>query len=487
MQLNNIYKTGLKQRPNGVVLAFQSQLLNRSFQSVGQIIKVLSISGAYHSIFTFLSARSFVRNIVPVAATFSLCVTPSLAQAAKTNTWSVTAPHTATTSNGITVVMTPTTSFTGVVGGVMGSTNFWNDPFAAAPLTSIPGSNSLDFTTPAIVTQTVTFTFDKAVNNPVLHVERLGGQVSGITNSSNWQLTGSNLATLPSLARLSGNPQFRVGGGAFFRTSGLASTATGCSAASATAATDDGSNACGSVRVTGTGITSLTFTVTFLGGLGIGDGIEFVWSVGGSRVSIAKQSTFGTRAFSFSGTNGVSSVSLNTSVSNPATSTFFDIANHRQPITITEAAVSDYVLTGASCADQNAAAVPATLSGLTLSIAANAYRANQDIVCTFNNRRTPAVDLAIVKSNGMTTVVSGTSTTYAITITNNGPDAVTGAIVTDIPGSGITCPSANPVVITGSGAPSGSVNVGNLTGTGITLQTIPSGGSATLTFSCEVN
>lgn len=420
-------------------------------------------------------------------AALSLCLTPSFAQAAKTNAWTITAPHTATTSNGVSVVMTPASSFTGVVGGVMGSTNFWNDPFAASPLTSIPGSTSIDFITPAVVTQTVTFTFDKAVNNPVLHVQRLGGSTAGRTNSSNWQLTGSNLATLPNLARLSGNPQFRVGGGAFFRTAGVTNRATGCTTASATAATDDGSNACGSVAINGTGITSLTFTVTFLGGAGIGDGIEFVWSIGGSRVSIAKQSIFGTRAFSFSGTNGVSSVSLDTSVANPATSAFFNIVNHRQPITITEGAVSDYVLTGASCADQSAAPVAATLSGQTLSIAANAYRANQDIVCTFINRRTPAVDLAIIKSNGVTTVVSGTVTTYAITITNNGPDAATGAVVTDIPGSGIICPPANPVTILGSGAPSGSFTVGNLLGAGITLQTIPSGGSTTLNFSCEVN
>lgn len=99
----------------------------------------------------------------------------------------------------------------------------------------------------------------------------------------------------------------------------------------------------------------------------------------------------------------------------------------------------------------------------------------------------PQVDLAITKTNGVTTVVSGTTTTYAITITNNGPDAVTGAVVTDIPGSGIICPSTNPVTIAGSGVPTGSFSVGNLTGAGIVLQTVPSGGSTTLTFSCEVN
>src|SRR5205823_14559175 len=41
-------------------------------------------------------------------------------------------------------------------------------------------------------------------------------------------------------------------------------------------------------------------------------------------------------------------------------------------------------------------------------------------------------DLAITKSDGVASVTAGTSTTYTIVVSNNGPSAVTGAVVRDI-------------------------------------------------------
>lgn len=420
-----------------------------------------------------------------VSAMFGMAVTQ--AEAAKTGTWTLVSPHNSNTSNGITVAMSSSSPFSTIVAGTMAGTNFWLDPFAAVPTSSIPNSADIDIITQPVASQTVTVTFSKAVDNPVLHIDRLGGSVGGLTNSSNWQLVGSNLATLPALVRLAGNQQFRVVGNAFFRPEGATYSTTGCSVASATALSDDGSNACGSVQFSGTGITSLTFTVTYLGGAGIGDGLEMVWSTGGSRIAVAKQSTFGTRVFTFSGTNGVSSVSLDTTLANPASSSFFNVLDHRQPFTITEGSVSDYVLTGANCIDQNLAAVPSTLSGLTLTVDAANFRANQDIICTFSNRRTPAVDLRISKSDGVATAFSGSNLTYSVIVTNDGPDAISGAVVRDIPGAGITCLPGSPVTITGSGVPGGSFTISDLIGAGITLGTLANGQSATLTYSCRVN
>ena len=237
----------------------------------------------------------------------------------------------------------------------------------------------------------------------------------------------------------------------------------------------------------GTGITSLSYTVTFVGGVGLGDGVEMVWSIGGSTVAIRKQSTFGTRVFSFTGTNGVTSATLDTAVANPQTSGLFNVTNHAQQIQITEGSVTDYVLTGATCADQNATTVASSLSGLTLTIAASAYRANQNIICTFNNRRTPAVDLTIQKSDGVTSAILGSTVTYSVLVTNTGPDAAVGPIITDTVGTHLNCPGTNSVVITGSGVPAGSFTIANLTGAGITLGTLASGQSATLTYSCQVN
>ena len=100
---------------------------------------------------------------------------------------------------------------------------------------------------------------------------------------------------------------------------------------------------------------------------------------------------------------------------------------------------------------------------------------------------TLSADLEIAKSDGVATVFSGSTSTYTLTVTNNGPSPVTGAVVTDTPVAGLTCPAGNPVTIAGSGVPAGSFTVGNLTGAGIALGTLLAGQSTTLTFDCEVN
>jgi large repetitive protein len=99
----------------------------------------------------------------------------------------------------------------------------------------------------------------------------------------------------------------------------------------------------------------------------------------------------------------------------------------------------------------------------------------------------PSVDLQIVKSNGASTVYSGSTVTYTLTVTNNGPDSATGAVVTDTPGAGLTCAAGNPVTIAGAGAPAGSFTISNLTGAGITLGTLGNGQSVTVTYDCQAN
>ena len=97
------------------------------------------------------------------------------------------------------------------------------------------------------------------------------------------------------------------------------------------------------------------------------------------------------------------------------------------------------------------------------------------------------VDLSVTKDNGVTTVTSGDTITYTITVSNAGPDAATGAVLTDNPGAGLTCPTTNPLAFSGDGIPSGGpFDFGDLT-SGITLGTIPNGGSLTVTYDCTVN
>ena len=99
----------------------------------------------------------------------------------------------------------------------------------------------------------------------------------------------------------------------------------------------------------------------------------------------------------------------------------------------------------------------------------------------------PSVDLSITKSNGVDTVTSGETITYTLVISNSGPDAATGAVLTDTPGAGLTCPVTNTVTFSGDGIPAGSYTIGDLVGSGIILGTIGSGQSLTVTYNCTID
>lgn len=109
--------------------------------------------------------------------------------------------------------------------------------------------------------------------------------------------------------------------------------------------------------------------------------------------------------------------------------------------------------------------------------------ANADLSITKTN--TPGVNSNV--DQAADTLTSGASTSYTLVVTNNGPDSVTGPVVTDTPTSGLTCTGTDPVTLAGDGLPVGSFTIADLTGGGITLDTLADGQSTTLTYSCEVN
>ncbi|MCK0127653.1 DUF11 domain-containing protein [Erythrobacter sp. F6033] len=110
---------------------------------------------------------------------------------------------------------------------------------------------------------------------------------------------------------------------------------------------------------------------------------------------------------------------------------------------------------------------------------------------------TGTVDLSVTKTNtpgvngdvdqAADTVLSGSTTTYTINVSNGGPDPVIGALVTDTPGAGITCNGSNPITITGDGVPAGSFTFADLSGAGIALGVLSTGQTTTLSYSCQVN
>ena len=100
--------------------------------------------------------------------------------------------------------------------------------------------------------------------------------------------------------------------------------------------------------------------------------------------------------------------------------------------------VTSVTATSGSVSNTATIAAPA---GTTDNVVGNNSATDTDTV-------TPVADLAITKTDGVTSVNAGGSTTYTVRVTNNGPSSVTGAVLTDAAAAGlskttITC-SATP-------------------------------------------
>jgi uncharacterized repeat protein (TIGR01451 family) len=94
----------------------------------------------------------------------------------------------------------------------------------------------------------------------------------------------------------------------------------------------------------------------------------------------------------------------------------------------------------------------------------------------------PEADLAIIKTDGVTTVVAGTVDTYTIVVTNNGPSTAVDAVVTDVFPAAFTVPSWTAVASPGS-------TVAQPIGTGdiSTPVTLLPGGTATFTAVAQID
>ena len=97
----------------------------------------------------------------------------------------------------------------------------------------------------------------------------------------------------------------------------------------------------------------------------------------------------------------------------------------------------------------------------------------------------PSADLSITKNDSATNVTAGATVNYEVVVTNNGPSAADGAVLTDpavanLTVTGVTCDS----VTGGSVCPTaGNTTVTLLQGSGIIIPTLPSGGTVTFTVS----
>jgi uncharacterized repeat protein (TIGR01451 family) len=107
-------------------------------------------------------------------------------------------------------------------------------------------------------------------------------------------------------------------------------------------------------------------------------------------------------------------------------------------------------------------------SGTTDTNAANDTASDTDTI--------PTADLAVTVTDGKTTVVPGTSNTYTITVTNNGPDTVTSLTLSDTIPASLLNPNFAPSV--------GAYNVGTGAWSGLNLAT---GQSVTMTLTGTVD
>lgn len=127
-----------------------------------------------------------------------------------------------------------------------------------------------------------------------------------------------------------------------------------------------------------------------------------------------------------------------------------------------------------------------SLSGNTLTL--TAAHAGQAIVCTVTNSARVA-DVSVVKSTAAGPAVSGQVRNFTVTVSNAGPSAADGAVVSDTPGAGLACPaSGNPISCTASGGAAcpGAAALPTLVSGGVAVPTLPSGGTVTFTVPCQV-
>jgi uncharacterized repeat protein (TIGR01451 family) len=103
-----------------------------------------------------------------------------------------------------------------------------------------------------------------------------------------------------------------------------------------------------------------------------------------------------------------------------------------------------------------------------------------------------SVNLSITKTNTVTALVAGTTTSYIVTLTNTGPDTLVNAVFKDIPTAGlqctsITCTASGAAICPTPGAGAGLLSVANMTSAGgvIITSMIPVS-SLQFTVNCNV-
>ena len=170
----------------------------------------------------------------------------------------------------------------------------------------------------------------------------------------------------------------------------------------------------------------------------------------------------------------------------PATIEPYAVAVFGTDVVITESALpSGWTLRDASCTSGGTPI--GSRSGGAYTIPGSAIDASaESFVCNFTN--TPGVDLRIDKAANPATLRSGETVTYTLTVNNDGPGPGDGAVLSDpaIPGVDCSAGSLSCGSASGGAVCPGAPTVAALQGSGVTLPTLPAGGSMQFTLVCTV-
>lgn len=165
-------------------------------------------------------------------------------------------------------------------------------------------------------------------------------------------------------------------------------------------------------------------------------------------------------------------------------------------MTITEAVTTGFVLSSVDCTNLatgtalNAGTAPsATVTLANREVVLGGVATGSEVQCTFVNTQQRA-DIQVVKTASPMTVNSGSVANYQIVVSNNGPQAASNVVLSDVAGAGQNCASPSTTATCsatgGASCPSPTVAVSSLLGAGITIPSLPVGGQVTIALQCQV-
>ena len=152
----------------------------------------------------------------------------------------------------------------------------------------------------------------------------------------------------------------------------------------------------------------------------------------------------------------------------------------------TSGSAANYAVTLACTKTSDGSTVAVAGSGLSGSIV---MPVDSAVSCTFGNTRQQA-DIQVVKTASPNPVVTGDAVAYQIVVSNNGPQAASNVLLSDVAGAGQDCSAVSATATCaaagGASCPSPTVPVSSLLGAGVTIPTLPVGGTVTFGLQCRV-